>query len=172
MSIPIIIRETGIEGAPMVPAEPRSANSPSTRDQISRFFTSRALSSMNLRRASTSSPISVREDGFALGDVFELSPTAACGARGPWWFPRVAARSFRRDLCSAARCNPCGLPRENVIEQITRVGLFDELRLAASSSRQLLRARLERLSSTFYPHLPQSRLHRRQFQKHPWQSSR
>ena len=43
------------------------------------------------------------EDGFALGDVFELHRQQRAPLRDPWWFPTAAAKSFRPDLCSAAR---------------------------------------------------------------------
>ena len=73
---------------------------------MSRFFTSSALSSMNLRRASTSSPISVVKMVSRLRKIFELAPAAACDARGPWSSPRAAERSSRPDPCSAAPGSP------------------------------------------------------------------
>ena len=79
---------------------------------MSRFFTSSAFSSMNLRRALDVFAHQRGEDLFGGGDVFELHLQQRAAGRDPSWSPRAAARSSRRGPCSAGpeySLRPCSM---------------------------------------------------------------
>ena len=75
--------------------------------QTSRFCTLSAFCSMNSRRGSTSSPISVLNDVVGLDRVLDAHLEQRARAPGSSWCRRAAPGSSRRGPCSAGSRGPC-----------------------------------------------------------------
>ena len=84
------------------------ARRPAADQSYTSTLASSALSWMNSRRGSTSSPISLAEEVVGLVDLLAPSPAAASARSGRAWSPRAARGSSRRGPCSAAASGPCG----------------------------------------------------------------